>query len=219
MSAPSFRPWGGSTAALCGASTSPPAEIGGLRIGDAKYCSLHRGEESLFAVVHHFDGDRLEVTGHSFAEPGVALSRCIVTAETRRIEGDAAVWSGLPRYYVAYLKQPAWSDFALIQVAPDATVSLQTFEWYDERYDKEYQRVIGVTPVPGSHLVIVSVQRDSKPVIYDPETRRKVGEVSLSGNFGNPRLYFRRTAPELWADDYDTILKLDSETWRVLKST
>jgi hypothetical protein len=55
-------------------------------------------------------------------------------------------------------------------------------------------------------------------VIYDPETRRKVGEIALSGNLGNPRLYFRRTARELWADDYDTIVKLDFETWRVLKS-
>jgi hypothetical protein len=67
--------------------------------------------------------------------------------------------------------------------------------------------------------LIISVQRDSSPVIYDPETRRKVGALTLAGNFGNPHLYFRRTAPELWADDYDTILKLDSESWRALKST
>ena len=190
-----------------------------LHIGDAKYCSLHRGEGLFFAVVHHYDGNRTEITAHSFTEPGVILSRCVVTADTHRVEGDVAVWGDLPQYYVAYLKQPTWSDYALIQLARDGTVTLQTFEWYDDRYDKGYQGIIGVTPIPGSHLVIVSVQRDSRPVIYDPEARRKVGEIALSGALGNPRLCFRRTAPELWADDYDTILKLDRESWKVLKRT
>jgi hypothetical protein len=190
-----------------------------LHFGDAKYCSLHEGERSLFAVAHHFDGNRFEITVHSFAAPEAVLSRCIVTADARRTEGDVAVWSGLPRNYVAYLRQSAWCDFALIRVALDGSVSLQTFEWYDERYDKGYQGIVGVTSIPDSHLVIVSVQRDSSPVIYDPETRRKTGALALAGNFGNPRLYFRRAAPELWADDYDTILKLDSKSWRVLKST
>jgi hypothetical protein len=187
------------------------------RIGDAKYCSLHRGEGSLFAVVHHHDANRVEITAHGFAEPGIILSRCIVTANTHSIEGDVAVWSSLPRHYVAYLKQPKWADYALIRVAHDGTVSLQTFAWYDERYDKSYQGIIGVTSIPGSRLVIVSLQRDSHPVIYDPETKRKVGEIALSGALGNPRLCFRRTARELWADDYDTVLRLDCDSWKVLK--
>jgi hypothetical protein len=29
------------------------------------------------------------------------------------------VWASLPRHYLAYIVQPAWSDFALIGVATD----------------------------------------------------------------------------------------------------
>lgn len=185
-------------------------------IGDAKYLTLHAGTGGLFAAVHHFEGERLEITAHSFTRPEVALARCLIAAERRRIEGDMSVWNSLPRNYVAYLKQPAWSDFALIQIA-DGKASLQTFEWYDNHYDKMYQGIIGVTGLPGSHLLAVSVQRDSKPVIYDPHARRKVGEIPLAGGHGNPTLYFRREAPELWADDYDTLVVLEPNSWRVLR--
>jgi hypothetical protein len=190
-----------------------------LSLGNAQYLSLHSGIASFFAVAHHFNGDKVEITAHTFADPGVVLSRCIVNGDTRRIEGDSTVWVNLPRYYVEYLKQPTWSDFALIELGPGETVSLQTFDWYNDQYDKGYQGIVGVTTVPGSHLVIVSVQRDSKPIIYDPIARRKVGEISLAGGHGNPTLYFRRTARELWADDYDTLLALEPDTWRVVRKT
>lgn len=186
-------------------------------IGNAKYVSLVRGSGLFFAAVHHFDADRVEITAHTFDDLDLVLSRCTVTADTRRIDGDLAVWSELPRYYVAYLAQPPWSDYTLVGVGPGDHVSLQRFEWYDERYDKDYQGIVGVAAIPGSHLVIVSVQRDSNPVIYDPELGRKVGALALSGNHGNPTLYFRRFAPELWADDYDTVLKLVPDPWRIAK--
>lgn len=188
-----------------------------INIGSGKYISLHMGGAGYFSAVHHFDADRLEITAHGFEQPEEILSRCVVAREERRIEGNVAVWGNLPRHYVAYLVQPAWSDFALIQVSRNNGLSLQTFDWYDDRYDKGYQGIIGVTEVPGSDLVIVSVQRSSKPIFYDPTARQKVGEIILSGGTGNPSLCFRRAASELWVDDYDTILKLEPESWRVLK--
>lgn len=187
-----------------------------VEIGNAKYLSLRAGSKGYFAVVHHFDAGRLEITAHTFADPGAILSRCSIDGEVRRIEGDLAIWNDLPRYYVAYLVQPAWSDFALIEVDAATGLSLQTFEWYDQRYDKGYQGITGVIEIPGSNAVIVSVQRDSRPVLFDPVTRRKIGEIALTGKHGNPTLHFRRTAHELWADDYDTVLKLEPESWRIL---
>ena len=187
-----------------------------LEIGNAKYLTLHVGTGGMFAAVHHFEGERLEITAHNFTQPEVVLARCIIAGESRHIEGDVNVWKRLPQNYVAYLKQPGWSDFALIQIA-DAKASLQTFEWYDDKYDKGYQGIIAATGVPGSHLVVVSVQRDSKPVIYDPHTRKKVGEILLAGGHGNPTLYFRRKAPELWADDYDTLMVLEPDSWRTMR--
>src|SRR5262249_24611281 len=97
-------------------------------------------------------------------------------------------------------------------------VELQQLEWYGREYDKGYQGIVGVTEVPGRSLLIVSVQRDSHPVLYDPVLRRKMGSLKLAGRAGNPTLFFRRRANELWADDYDTILKLEPDTWRVLRS-
>lgn len=40
----------------------------------------------------------------------------------------------------------------------------------------------------------------------------------LSGGHGNPELFFRRRAAELWAADYDTLIKLESTLWRVVRS-
>jgi hypothetical protein len=42
-----------------------------------------------------------------------------------------------------------------------------------------------------------------------------VGTLELCNRTGNPKLIFRRRANELWADDFDSVVKLDPATWRV----
>jgi hypothetical protein len=42
-----------------------------------------------------------------------------------------------------------------------------------------------------------------------------VGKLSLADRGGNPALRFRRGANELWADDYDTLLRIEPGDWRV----
>ncbi len=187
-------------------------------LGGAKYLSLHRGSANHFSAVHHYDADRLVITAHHFDRPDEILSRCVVSQGSREVDGPESPWEHVPRHYVAYLEQPAWSEFALVKIEPTGNVSLQTFDWYDDSYDKGYQGIVGVTEIPGSHLLLVSVQRSSKPIVYDPESQCKVGEVVLSDGHGNPRLFFRRNRSELWADDYDTIVKLEPESWRILKT-
>ncbi|MCI0483250.1 MAG: hypothetical protein L0Y78_01575 [candidate division NC10 bacterium] len=190
-----------------------------IPLSDANYLSLHAGSNDYFSVVHHFDGNRVEVTAHRFAAPPDVLSRASVGNGSSRLTGDLSVWEFLPRYYVAYYTCPAWSDFALLCIDQHrGTVEVQTFDWYNEDYDKGCQGIVSVTEVPGQDLLIVSIQRDSHPVLYDPIVRRKVGQIGLAGRGGNPRLYFRRTAGELWADDYDTIVRIDPASWRVLAS-
>lgn len=186
-----------------------------IRIGEAKYLSLHRGTDGCFAAVHHFDSVRLELTAHHFSDPGRIVSRRTVAGENRSIEGDADIWSSLPRHYVAHLVQSDWTDFVLLSIEGDALI-LQTFEWYGDDYDKDYQGICGVTEVPGSQLVLVSVQRDSNPVLFDPVAGRKVRQITLAERRGNPEFFFCRTAQELWASDYDTILKIDPGNWQVI---
>jgi hypothetical protein len=198
------------------AAARPPREA--VRAIAALPLARHAGRAGHFAAVHHFDGDRLEITAHRCSEPGEVLCRCTIARGTGRIEGPPSPWEHLPRHYVTYFVRPAWSDFALVTVNTHEAISIQTFDWYDESYDKDYQGIVGVTEVPGSNLVLVSVQRSSKPILYDPDSRCKVGELALAGHLGNPRHYFRHREPELWADDYDTLLKIELGTWRVLRS-
>ncbi len=187
-------------------------------IGEAKYISLHAGRSGHFAAVHHYDDEQLLITAHSFAAPEAILSRFVLSRNQRGIDGPAAPWEHLPRHYVAYLVQPAWSDFALVSINPSSGIGLQTFHWYDNSYDKGYQGIVGVTEIPGSERVLVSVQRSSKLIIYDPMARHQIGDIALSERSGNPSLYFRRSREELWADDYDTLVKVESGNWRILKA-
>lgn len=188
-------------------------------LSDARYVSLHGGRRDFFSVVHHFDADRIEVTVHHFAEPAEAISRASLDSSATRVAGDASAWDNVQTHYVAYYAGPVWSDFALVRVKPaEGQIELQQFDWYTDGYDKGYQGIVGVTEVPGADLLIVSVQRDSRPILYDPVARTKVGALELCGRGGNPKLFFRRHAQELWADDYDTIVKIEPHTWRILGS-
>lgn len=202
-----------------------------VALSDANYLAVHPGAHDHFAVVHCYDGDRLKITAHHHNDPQHIVSTIEFAARADLLQlakgalkdagasiqsefsGDTAVWSSLPRAYVAY----AFGNYYLILVdRRTKSVEVQTFAWYDNSYDKGYQGIVGVTKVPHSPWVIVSVQRDSSPVLYDPTTRTVIQKLSLAGQFGNPTLSFRRNAREVWASDYDTLVRLDSQSWELL---
>jgi hypothetical protein len=135
------------------------------------------------------------------------------------LTGDRSAWTHVPKNYVAYQQGATWSDYALIRIDASAeSVEVQQFDWYGSDYDKAYQATVGVVEVPGEDALIVSVQRDSRPVLYDPVRRKKIGALRLAARNGNPTLVFRHHANEVWADDYDTIVKIQAGTWRVVKT-
>lgn len=193
--------------------------IATVRLSDAKYLSLHGGRNGHFAVQHHYDdGHAVAITAHSFPDPQKVRARITITASNgaSRFDGDVGIWQYLPKAYVAYFKRPGVSDchlFLVDSIRPEVTVA--DFPWYDNSYDKDWQSIIGVVEVPNRDLLIVSVQRDSHPVLMDAGTKRMVGKLSLAGAAGNPTLRFRQRANELWADDYDNLLRIDPDTWRV----
>jgi hypothetical protein len=190
-----------------------------LALSEAKYVSLHPGTNDYFSVNHRFDGARAKITVHHFANPGEMVASAMLTSEGTEMVGDLSVWSNVQKHYVAYYTGPFWSASCLLQVTPQAgQIELQQFGWYNSDYDKGYQGVIGVVECPDNGLLIVSVQRDSHPVLYDPNSQRRVGTLELCNRGGNPTLFFRRRANELWADDYDTVVKLEPGTWRVVES-
>lgn len=179
----------------------------------ADYVGLHAGREDFFAAVHYvFASGEVEITGHHFSAPAKVLCRMAITGAAGKIEGDLSVWGKLPSAYTVHS--------ALVRVHPErGAYEWQGFDWFDgDAYDTDYQGIVGVVEVPSNHSLIVSVQRDSQPVICDPRSRQMTGRISLAGRCGDPALRFRTTANELWARDYDTMLRIDPSDWHVMDS-
>src|SRR5215472_13421954 len=132
-----------------------------IELSTARYLSLKEGRDDFFAVMHHWDRDRLEISAHSHTGPSRAISRLSLQAAigadsepTVSFEGDLSVWTRLPRAFTGY----AFGDYRLLLTTRVPDVEVQTFGWFDHSYDKGYQGIIGVTEVPGAQLLIVSIQ-------------------------------------------------------------
>ncbi len=187
-----------------------------LAFSEAKYLTLHLGKDDYFSIVHHFDGSRLEITAHCLSDPKKVLSKIVILTDKFWFDGDCLVWEKLPAAYTASISKDGITDCVLILVVAESErVDVQKLDWYNETYDKMYQGIIGVVQIPGERNLIISIQRNSQPVVYDPIARQVVGKLSLAGRNGNPDIYFRRTANELWADDYDTILRIGTDNWQI----
>jgi hypothetical protein len=188
-----------------------------LSIGSgAKYLQPHAGRDGYFAVGHHFDGPRFEVTVHAFTKPAFAVARATVTASGGELSGDASVWEHVPQLYVPYIALPGLKDFVLFRIdSARGSVNVQALAWYDHRFDKGYQGVVSVTELP-DEVALFSIQRSSELILHDLQTGAQRGAVDLGGGRGNPHLRLRTRAPEIWAGDYDTLVKVDPSTWRVI---
>jgi hypothetical protein len=192
-------------------------EIELIETGNCEYHSVHRGERDYFALLHHQpDHGYPTLTAHTADDPSRICAR-IVFGDESRFEGDRGVWKYLPQSYVDYFRQNATADHWLITIESETgTTQYQNFDWFDESYDHGYQAIIGVMEIPVSHLVLISVQRSSDLVLYDPIEKRIVRKVSLAGGYGNPVPRFSRKRNEVWCVDYDTIVKLDPRDWTVI---
>lgn len=183
----------------------------------ARYSSLHQDDPraARFAVAHHFDGRRFEVSVRAFSAPEVVLARAAVDAAGTRVDGDPAAWSDVRRLYVEYLGFPPWNAYSLLRVSPSTrAVEIQRLAWYDESYDKGYQGVVDVLELPGD-AALVSVQRSSRVILHDLATGAQRRTIELGDRGGNPKLALRDSGREVWASDYDTIAVIRTDTWAV----
>src|SRR5438270_12179924 len=64
-------------------------------LGDAEYLSIHPGIGDFFSVTHHFEGDRVEITFHTFSEPREAVARALLNSAGSEVTGDSSVWSNV----------------------------------------------------------------------------------------------------------------------------
>ena len=190
-----------------------------MTLSDAAYLSVSAGAEDFFAAVHHWDGKRLEITAHSHSDPRHIISRLAlrqtIPGFPSRLElvreGDLTAWDRLPGAFTGY----AFGEYRLVLTRYAGEDDVQTFAWFDDTYDKGYQGIVGAVEVPDSSYLIVSIQRDSHPVLYDPETKQAIRKLHLADRGGNPSFQLRESALEFWVTDYDSIVKLDAKTLEV----
>lgn len=187
-----------------------------LTVSDAKYLSVSPGKGGFFSVLHSFEGGKIEITAHSFSDPEKVVSRISFSTNGAVFDGPPEPWKSLPCAYVTYFARLSGADFCLFLIDPfRLQAEIQNLDWYDDSYDKMYQGIVGVAEVPGRDELLFSVQRDSNLVWFDRNSRKILGKIPLANRGGNPALRFRSRKNELWADDYDTLLRLDPENWRV----
>lgn len=179
----------------------------------ARYTSLHASDRERFIAVHHFDGTRFLASVSLFSAPEITVSAASYENGRTSLSGNQASWKDLTQLFVAYLKHP-WDDFVLVKI-DGGHIHIQRLEWYDASYDKGYQAVVDAIALPDPRYALISVQRSSVLIVHDLETGQAHQQISLGGQAGNPRLALK--GDEVWATDYDTLVVVDTRTWKVLR--
>jgi hypothetical protein len=192
-----------------------------VKVGNARGVRIVPGSDDYFAMQPcgpQVKEGRTEFLASSMSSPGEVLSRISIDKGAATFEGEVEVWQHLPRAYESpLLVHGRYHEFLILVNSRQQTVEFQPMDWYNwQSYDMGYQNVLGVVEIPGQNLLIFPIQRDSCPVIYDPEKRMVVGKIPLADRRGNPSIHFLKSRREAWANDYDTILRLDSANWSVL---
>lgn len=168
------------------------------------------GQGSAFALVTVHSGPpnlHLEVTVRSSHQVGIIRAQAVYEQEEWTFSGDNHAWAQVPEYVLLTSEElPADSPAPrpiLLRIADDAEP--------DELEGVEGARV--VTPVPGSRLVVLAGA--GKIYVYEPVVRRVVANFDLAGGTEHLDLGFRDDN-ELWIADGDTLVKVDSKSWKVL---
>lgn len=181
----------------------------------ARYTSLHASDSDRFVAVHHFEGERFMASVSLFSAPEITVSTAAYENGRTSLIGNDASWDGLPPLFIAYLAQP-WNDFVLVKIE-HGHVHIQRLEWYDSSYDKGYQGVVDVIALPDPQYALIAVQRSSELVLHDLATGKAARRIRLDSRNGSPRMALRQSGKALWASDYDTLVIVDTASWRVLR--
>ncbi len=183
-----------------------------IPVEDADYVTLHPGRADHFAVVHHRRHGGFAVSVRHFASPEHVRATAMVSGGRAQVDGDPEAWPMVPRAYSGY-DPDGESAYTLLLVHGSSVPEVQRMTWFNgDTYDLGYQAMGSPVEVPGETVVLIPIQRSSQPVIYDVVSHQVVGHLTLAERGGNPSLRFR-TSNELWADDYDTLLRLDRDGW------
>jgi len=191
--------------------------VDSIRLSGAGYLVLQGTDGDEFTVVHHFGGSRVEITAHPFSAPAHVLRRVIVTGWAPRVDAGLGSWPSAVCRFVAWLDDNATGSAGYFLISVTGTdARIERLDWFDaSSYDLGYQSVLAVQEVPGTGELVFGIQRSSHLAVTTPGHGGAVRQIGLGGRYGNAIPHLRRTASEVWAVDYDTLVRLDWRTWDV----
>ena len=186
-------------------------------LSQAESLRLFEGADDHFAVVHDFRRDGLRIGVHCIATPDKEIAACeIADPSTARFHGDAEIWSKVPRYYVGYItgdKDGRAADYLIAIEREPPRARLTPLNWLTKPLDEDYEAPTSVIETPDRRWIIVSMSRTSTLIVLDPRRNVVERKLKLAARRGNPHPRFRM-GDEMWADDYDTLVRISGEGWR-----
>src|SRR5262245_45088784 len=73
-------------------------------VGDAAFIILKKALNNLFVCAHHYQGEKLAFSIHSFAEPRAKLAEIILTPQGFTFQGNSNLWQFGPEYFVGLME-------------------------------------------------------------------------------------------------------------------
>jgi hypothetical protein len=183
-----------------------------IRIAEAGFLSLQAGEHGFFRVIHGDGADRA-ISVRRIAEPEVELTSVRFYDDEPVFAGEIEFWKSVDSAAL----EPAGTGKQLLRIdAAHGQVTELDLSWFtNANYDLGYQGLVGCLTLPGSHLVVVSVQRSSRLIVIDTRKNQPAVQIELAGRGGNPAMRIR-SASDFLADDYDTLCRVDLKTMSVV---
>jgi hypothetical protein len=183
-----------------------------IRIDGAKFLRLRAGERGFFSAVHGESGDRA-ISVRRIAEPEVELTSVRFHDDEPVFAGETEFWKSVDS--VAIVSVGTGQQLLHIDAAHGQVTRLDLSWFTGANYDLGYQQLVGCLTLPGTHLVVVSVQRSSRLIVIDTLKNQPVAQIELADRGGNPVMRIR-SASDFLADDYDTLCRVDLETMSVV---
>jgi len=190
--------------------------ISNFSLEDANYVTIQKMKNDCFLCLHHFKGEKLVLTAHSFKKPDSVIGRIQIQGRMVDFSGDVDIWENATRFFVEWIKD----DYYLLELNPhDKKATFHPIGWFHaEEYDRGYQGLYQVLEIPNTDLLLFSIQRSSSPVLYDLKKKQVTGKIKLASRCGNPLFQFRNNQAELWTVDYDTLVSLEVGSWDILQA-
>lgn len=166
--------------------------------GDMPFTSVE-GKHHLAVISQPNPGGEIAVSIRAVAHPEIVLATGTFI-DTWVFEGEPSLWALVPEYILISQKD---GRTGLLRIADNAEIDI--LEGFDTPH--------AVAQVPNSRLVVLA--GPASYTVYDAVAERSIRHFELAGGNQKPMLRFRNSE-ELWLNDVDTMLKVETKSFEVV---